>query len=107
MQPLPVIIAWERLVGLCECGESKERTKDQSAHGFLSGSICGSSGFLDLAVFDDDGVEEGHGFAKFGADFFDLEFGFGFADACKLVAARLVFGDEFFGEAAVLNVVEE
>jgi len=43
-------------------------------------------------------VEEGHGFAQFGADFFDLELGFGLADAGELFAAGFVFGDKFFGE---------
>src|SRR3984957_12222538 len=64
-------------------------------------------GLLDLTVFDDDGVEERHGFAEFGANLFDLQLGFGFADAREFLAAGFVLGDELFGEAAVLNVVEE
>ena len=65
------------------------------------------SGFDYGAVFDFDGVEEGHGFAEFGADLLDGVGGFGFADAGELVAAGLVFFDEFFGEGAVLDLGQE
>ena len=65
------------------------------------------SGFDDRAVLDFDRVEEGHAGAESGADGLDLVGGFGFADAGELVAAGLVFCDEFLGEGAVLDLVEE
>src|ERR1700736_5429647 len=63
--------------------------------------------FLDGAVDDLDGVEEGHGGAEAGAGFFDRVGGFLLADAGELVAAGFVFGDELLGEGAVLDFVEQ
>ena len=68
-----------------------------------AGTLC----FLHCTVDDDDRVEEGHGFPQFGADFFDLELGFGPTDAGEFLAASLIFGDEFFREAAILNIIQE
>ncbi len=60
------------------------------------------SGFLDGAVHDFDGVEEGHGGAETGTDGFDLVAALLLAEFCELLAAGLVLvGDEALGEGAV------
>ena len=59
------------------------------------------------AVYDLDGVEEGHGLAEVGADLLDGVGGFCLADAGELLAAGLVLFDELLGEGAVLDLVEE
>ncbi len=53
------------------------------------------------------GVEEGHGGAEGGADFFDGVVALGVAVFGEAVAAGFVFVDELLGEAAVLNVAEK
>jgi hypothetical protein len=65
-----------------------------------------------VSVLDGDWIEEGHGGAQLGADFFQEQTGFGLAVgfevfAAVAVCAGLILLDPTLGEGAVLDVGED
>src|SRR6201996_5096943 len=63
--------------------------------------------FDDCAVLNLDGVEEGHRFAKFGANLFDGMVAFLLAELLELLTAGVLVFEEALGEGAVLDVFED
>src|SRR5690242_6180774 len=64
------------------------------------------SSLVDSSILDDDGIEERHRLAEFGADFFDLVAALFGTEGLELLAAGVLVRNEALGEFAALDVCE-